>query len=123
QREDKGSRLLTRLLSRLIEDGYEILFQDSGNEIPKHINHPKITVLDFLDDMASQLRQCDLVVLPYDLASYRVRGSGILVSCLSLGIPVVGPYDTIPGHTIERFQVGPLFGRVHPDAILAAVRY
>lgn len=121
QRAEKGARLMSRLFDRLLPDGYEIVFQDSAG-VPKQLEHPQITALDFVDDMTSYLRDCDLVVLPYDVAAYRIRGSGMLTACLSLGVPVVGPFGTIPGHTIEQFNVGPLFTQTRSEAIYAAIK-
>jgi glycosyltransferase involved in cell wall biosynthesis len=121
QRAEKGVKLMGRLFRLLLADGYEIVFHDSAN-IPKRIEHPNLRMLDFVDDISGALRKCDLVVMPYDIDSYRIRGSGILTDCLSLGVPVVGPYGTIPGRTIEHFQAGPLFVRTSSDAIYSAVK-
>jgi glycosyltransferase involved in cell wall biosynthesis len=121
QREEKGTNLMTRLFSRLVEDDYEILFQDSAN-VPKRIDHPNIKVLEFVEDITEHLRKCDLVVLPYDVEGYRTKGSGMLAACLSLGIPVVGPFDTMPGRIIEQFGVGPLFAWTKADAIYKAIK-
>jgi hypothetical protein len=70
---------------------------------------PGVDLLEYVEDIAVPIAECDLIVLPYDVQQYRARGSGILMECLALGIPVTAPVGTLPGRTIERLGVGPLF--------------
>lgn len=43
------------------------------------------------EDYAAWLAQADLLLLPYDPAVYRTRGSGIFTEAETLGIPIVAP--------------------------------
>lgn len=121
-REEKGTELARDLLKRLCADGYAVTFQTSGNEfeVPEH---PSVDRLGFVDDLAAEIRKCDLVVLPYDIEAYTTTGSGILAQALPLGIPVAAPLGTIPGRTVEQLQVGPLFPESTPAAVYAAIKY
>jgi len=122
QRDEKGVKQMAHLFRLLVNDGYEVVFQDSAG-LPKRLDHPNLTVLDYVEDISSELRKCDLVIMPYEIESYRIRGSGILTDCLSLGIPVVGPFGTIPGRTIERYGSGPLFVRTTAEVIFSTVKF
>ena len=108
QREEKGSKMMETLLSRLVGDGYSITFHNSDREWPAP-DVPGVDLLDYVENIAVPIAECDLVVLPYDVHNYRARGSGILMECLALGIPVTAPVGTLPGRTIEQCGVGPLF--------------
>lgn len=120
-RSDKGIRLLGALAMRLAQDGYRVVFQDSS-DLRRNLPHENIELLDFVDDMSAPIAECDLVVLPYDVEGYTNKGSGILAICMMLGVPVIGPVGTIPGRTIERFRVGPLFPKTQADAIYATIK-
>lgn len=125
QRREKGLTLMQPLLSRLIGDGYSITFQNSDHDadVPKVAG---VTMLDYVENIAVPIAECDLVVLPYDIKQYQARGSGILMECIALGVPVTAPIGTLPGRTVEQLAIGPLFvaNSVRPiyQAIKAAER-
>jgi glycosyltransferase involved in cell wall biosynthesis len=125
QREEKGTSMLRGLLPVLVNDGYSITYQDSFATI-KLPDLPGVERLGYVSDIAEPIAECDLVVLPYDVDRYRARGSGIVVECLALGVPVTAPVGTLAGRTIERYGVGPLFpiarGKPVYNAIKAADR-
>ena len=121
QREEKGSSIAKPLLSRLVRDGYSITFQNSHN-LAESPNIPGVDLLKYAKDMAEPIGKCDLVVLPYDVQNYRARGSGILIECLALGVPVTAPLGTLPGRIIERFAVGPLFHETRVGPIYQAIK-
>jgi glycosyltransferase involved in cell wall biosynthesis len=57
----------------------------------------RIHLVDGVPDAAAYyalLAEMDIVLLPYEAASYRTRSSGILVQALAAGRPVVVPADT-----------------------------
>lgn len=108
QREEKGSSMMQPLVARLVKDGYAVTVQNSDREWQAP-DMPGADLLDFVEDIAVPIAQCDLVVLPYDVHQYRARGSGILMECLALGIPVTAPIGTLPGRIIEQLGLGPLF--------------
>jgi hypothetical protein len=79
-------------------------------------------LLTYAKDIAVPIAECDLVVLPYDVQNYRARGSGILMECLALGVPVAAPLGTLPGRIIEQFAVGPLFTETRVGPIHQAIK-
>jgi hypothetical protein len=121
QRAEKGTRRLSSLFERLVADGYSVTLQNSNPRYRDSL-HPRVEVLPFVEDFAVPMRDCDLIVLPYDIDSYAGKGSGILAQALVLGIPVAGPLGTLPGRIIEKYQLGPLFGVSTAEAIYAAVK-
>lgn len=121
QREEKGSSIVKPLLSRLVEDGYSITFQNSFNEASSPAV-PGVEQLGFVKDISVPIVECDLVVLPYDVQNYQARGSGILMECIARGIPVTAPVGTLPGRTVEYWGVGPLFVETRPREIYKAIK-
>jgi hypothetical protein len=120
QRVEKGTNMLRWLLPRLLKDGYSITYQDSfATELP---DLPGVERLGFVSDIAEPIAECDLVVLPYDVDRYRARGSGLVVECLALGVPVTAPVGTMPGRTIERYGVGPLFSIARGQPVYNAIK-
>jgi glycosyltransferase involved in cell wall biosynthesis len=124
QRGEKGTGVITPLIERLVAEGYTVVYHDS-NSVVRYVppEHPQVERLGFVDDLAVPIATCDLIILPYDPEQYRLKGSGILAQALALGIPTIAPYGTLPGRTVEQFQVGQLFGALTPQAILATVRF
>ena len=121
QREEKGSKVMEPLLKHLVADGYSITFHNSYSQAAS----PKVSgvdLLDYAEDIAVPIAQCDLVVLPYDILRYRARGSGILMECLALGIPVTAPVGTLPGRLIEQYRLGPLFTESQVKPIYQAIK-
>ncbi|HET7604798.1 MAG TPA: glycosyltransferase [Sphingomicrobium sp.] len=121
QREEKGLEMVKPLLSRLVGEGYRITFQNSDRDAPLP-EFPGVDLLEYVEDIAVPIAECDLVVLPYDVQQYRARGSGILMECLALGVPVTAPVGTLPGRIIERQGVGPLFAANKPAVIYQAIK-
>jgi hypothetical protein len=121
QREEKGSSIVKPLLSRLVQDGYSITFQNSFHQAESP-DVPGVDLLKFAKDIAVPIAECDLVVLPYDVQNYRARGSGILMECLALGIPVTAPVGTLPGRIVEQYAVGSIFSETSPRPIYRAIK-
>jgi len=121
QRGEKGAELLVPLMERLVQGGYAVTLQNSNAEFAMP-DMAGVEFLGYVDDVAEPIAKCDLVVLPYDVQNYKARGSGILVECLALGVPVSAPVGTLPGRTIEQLGAGPLFGSVRPDSIYRAIQ-
>ena len=121
QRLEKGTSLLQRLIPRLVNDGYSITYQDSFTRIQLP-DFPGVQRIGHVLDIAEPIAECDLVVLPYDVDRYRARGSGIVVECLALGVPVTAPLGTLPGRTIEKHEVGPLFAIARGPLVYNAIK-
>jgi glycosyltransferase involved in cell wall biosynthesis len=122
QREEKGERINLALAQQLAADGYAVSLHisNAGYDFPEL---PGVDVFGFVEDLEASIAACDLVVLPYEIDAYAAKGSGILIQALALGVPVTGPLGTMPGRTIEQYQVGPLFPAVTADAIYATVKH
>jgi glycosyltransferase involved in cell wall biosynthesis len=121
QRLEKGTSMLQRLVPQLVKDGYSITYQDSFTKVELP-DLPGIKCLRHVHDIAEPIAECDLVVLPYDVDPYRARGSGIVVECLALGVPVTAPAGTLPGRTIELHGVGPLFSIPRAPPVYNAIK-
>lgn len=121
QRNEKGAELMSDLLKMLSADGYAITLQNSNPDFEVS-GMPGVELLDYVDDLAEPIARCDLVVLPYEVQKYRARGSGILVECLAVGVPVSAPIGTLPGRIVEQYRVGPLFGSTRTDSIYHAIK-
>lgn len=121
QREEKGSSIVEPLLSRLVQDGYSITFHNSFNQVASP-EIPGVDRLEFVEDIARAIADCDLVVLPYDVPNYRARGSGVLMECIALGVPVTAPVGTLPGRIVEQYGVGSLFLQTTPAPIYRAIK-
>ena len=120
QRSEKGADRIPPLVRRLVDDGYRIITQDSSDTFPLR-DHPSVTTLGYVEALGDEIAKCDLVVLPYQPARYRRKGSGILWESLATGVPLVVPYDTAPGRWIERTGAGVLFVHATEDGIHRAV--
>ena len=121
QRIEKGTSVLKSLMPQLVSEGYSITYPDSFKEI-KLPDLPGVERLGYVGDIAEPIAQCDLVVLPYDVDRYRARGSGIVVECLALGVPVTAPLGTLPGRTIAAYGVGPLFSVPRGQPVYQAIK-
>jgi hypothetical protein len=121
QRAEKGLSMMEPLLTRLVSDGYQITFHNSDKDLPVP-NVPGVDMLDYVEDIAVPIAACDLIALPYDVQQYRARGSGILMECLALGVPVTAPVGTLPGRIVERFGLGPLFPANSEQPIYQAIK-
>ena len=121
QREEKGSSIVRPLLSRLVEDGYAITFQNSFHQAQSP-QLPGVDLLKFAKDISVPIAECDLVVLPYDVQKYRARGSGILMECIALGVPVTAPIGSLPGRIVEQLGAGSLFAHTKAAPIYRAIK-
>lgn len=120
-RAEKGVNILDRLVIELLTGGFEVVLHDSKGVLNVE-NRDGLKYLTFAENLAVEIADCDLVVLPYSINAYQGHGSGILAECLACGIPVVGPVGTLPGRTIAEFGAGVLFAEFSVQAILAAVK-
>lgn len=108
-RPEKGLHLMPRVVEL-------VLAQDPGVQFSIHLMGPrtyvdgvrealephrrsvKIVEGEVGEDRFVQLLQAtDLMILPYDPARYRTRGSGVFSECKSAGIPMVLPRHTAIG--------------------------
>jgi glycosyltransferase involved in cell wall biosynthesis len=122
QRHEKGIVFMHALLKKLVADGYEVILHDSNTKNRKLNDIEGITLLGHVMDLDEEIAKCDLVVTPYNADSYRHRGSGIVMSAIASGVPVVTPYGSAPGRLIEKTGAGTLFVSFTLDSIYAAIQ-
>jgi hypothetical protein len=122
QRQEKEAQGMAPLLAHLVDRGFEVIFHNSSHYRASP-NVAGVETIGFVDDLTAEIARCDLVVLPYDIASYHARDSGLLVEALALGIPVTAPFGTLPGRIIEAAQVGPLFNSNRAASILGVIEF
>ena len=122
QREEKGALFLRPLLEKLAADGYEVILHDSSQNDSDYGELLGVVRLGYVMDLDAEIAKCDLVLVPYHPDSYRHRGSGIVMSALANGIPVVAPFGSAPGKLVEQTGAGTLFTTYSLDSIYAAVQ-
>jgi glycosyltransferase involved in cell wall biosynthesis len=112
-RREKGFHLIPDIVEKLIniygDNRVQFAFQVSANpdndteEVRAarvrlerlaqiHKQHTTIRLYDEFPDMHgyyTALAGCDALMMPYDVGAYRVRGSGVALEALALGIPIV----------------------------------
>ncbi|MBN8553783.1 MAG: hypothetical protein J0L52_12910 [Caulobacterales bacterium] len=70
----------------------------------------------------AEVEDVDIMLLPYDPALYRGRGSGVFSEAVALGKPMVAPAEAGVGEEMRRGRAaGVAFGRYNADAIGRAV--
>ena len=122
QRRSKGAVLIPELVSQLLRAGFQIVLHDTTGSVRVE-NAPGLTVLGYVPSLAEEIAKCDLVIVPYDQAEYRLMGSGIVWDAVASGVPVIVPSNTGPGLLIEETAAGKTISAVSADAICCAVNY
>lgn len=122
QREEKGVAFLRPLLEKLIADGYEVILHDSSQDDSGYGDITGVFRLGHVTNLDAEIAKCDLVLTPYHPDSYRYRGSGIVMSALASGVPVVAPHGSAPGNLVAQTGAGALFASYSKDSIYAAVQ-
>ena len=120
QRPEKGLHILRGLIARFISDGLRVLAHDSYNGLKVHQPSPQLSVIGYVPDLVAEISKCDLVVLPYDPSEYKDRGSAIAYDALAAGIPIIAPFDTVPGDLVESSGAGRTFLYFDEESILRA---
>ncbi|MFH1603918.1 MAG: glycosyltransferase, partial [Pseudomonadota bacterium] len=93
---NKGAGLLPQIVPSLLSAGFQVVVQDSGN-LMQGESGGNLTLLGYVEDIVSEIEKCDLVVVPYDPATYRSQGSSIVWEAIACGVPVVVPLNSAPG--------------------------
>jgi hypothetical protein len=120
QRQDKGTQLIPALISILLHDGYQVILHDSGNVFGAE-QIPGLTRIGYVPDLASEIKNCDLIVLPYDAHAYRSKESAIVWDAFATGIPVVVPNGTAPALRVLTSGAGKVFHFPTVDSIYRAI--
>lgn len=122
-RPDKGFGALAGLIPRLLAfktKEIEILVQEAtqswGYDYDATLsalrNYSQIKFLPgYLtnDEMNSSIKECDVLLMPYDSGIYEFRGSAMLFEAADLGIPMLVPSKTGLGEVVRKFGLGATF--------------
>ena len=122
QREEKGVVFLNSLLEKLVSDGYEVILHDSNQGENGYGEISGVVRLGHVMNLDTEIAKCDLVLTPYQSEFYRYRGSGIVMSALASGVPVVAPHGSAPGRLVAETGAGTLFTSYSFDSIHAAIQ-
>ena len=120
QRGEKGAHLILTLIDKLLEEGFEVVFQDSSGSV-KIGEMPNLTKLGFVENFAEEISKCDFVLLPYNPEDYRVRLSGVAAEALASGVPIAAPAGTPSERLVRETGAGTLFSEYTLESILNAV--
>ena len=122
-RPDKGFSSLGGLIPRLLafkDKEIEILVQEAtqswGYEYDTTLaslrNYSQIRFLPgYLthEEMSNSVKECDVLLMPYDIGIYEFRGSAMLFEAADLGIPMLVPSQTGLGEVVRKFGLGATF--------------
>ena len=118
QRKEKGS-LIIKIVEKLILDGYEIVIHDTAEQIK--FTHKNVKNIGYVEDLSSEIINCDLVIMPYDSNSYKSVCSGILSYVISCGIPVVVPLNSSLSYWMNKIGSGVCFEEYTSESVVKAV--
>ncbi len=122
QREEKGGAFMHPLLKRLVADGYNVIMHDSNPDNGMFADIDGLTRIGHVMNLDDEIAKCDLVLAPYQPEAYRYRGSGIVMSAIANGIPVVAPFGSAPGRLIAQNGAGTLFNQYTLASVYAAIQ-
>lgn len=118
QRDEKGIRLLESLIKFLASKNINIILHDSSSSIK--LNHPKVTALNFVENLSDEIAKCDLIFLAYNQEAYTNKGSGILYESIASGVPVLVPFNTTLAKHVEETGAGVTFYENNIESICEA---
>jgi hypothetical protein len=121
QSQHKGLFLLPNIVNHLIALGYEVIVQDSGGMVSGNQSRVLKILPAYIDDLANEMKNCDLIICPYDPKHYQLSGSGIAWEAISHGVPVIGPAETGIARFINETGAGVTFDAFNATSILSAV--
>jgi glycosyltransferase involved in cell wall biosynthesis len=122
-RPDKGFAALAGLIPRLLAfktKEIEILVQEAtkswGYDYDATLsalrNYSQIKFLPgYLtnEEMNNSIKECDVLLMPYNIGIYEFRGSAMLFEAADLGIPMLVPIKTGLGEVVRKFGLGATF--------------
>jgi glycosyltransferase involved in cell wall biosynthesis len=120
QRGEKGTSLLQQVVPRLTAEGWQVVVHDSGHLI-RGESAGHLIRLGYVEDIVAEIEKCDLIVVPYDAAAYRSRGSSIVWEAIACGVPVVAPQNSAPGRFALASGAGIGLQALTADEIVNAV--
>ncbi len=121
QRRQRGVNLLPEIVDALLDQGFEVVMQDSGGSLKRTEPHPGLTELGYVADFAVEIGKCDLVVCPSNWADYVMNPSGVVSEAIATGVPVVFPSGCLPADIAARFGCGIFFHDATASAVLEAI--
>lgn len=105
QRPERGNAMIAPLVNQLLSRGFEIVLQNS-NLLPRDATVPPIRNLirlDYVEDIAAEIAQCDMVINALHPAAYAQKTSGIVFDCIASAVPVITPAGTLPALIVQDY--------------------
>jgi glycosyltransferase involved in cell wall biosynthesis len=121
QRAARGLALVPELVTALVQRGFHVVVQDSGQSIQGKTRHPNVEVLQYVQDFAAEIARCDLVIWPSRWEAYVESFSGVMSECVATGVPIIAPSGCMPAEVLARFGCGSFFHEFSVEAIMEAV--
>jgi len=122
QRQAKGVALIPSLVDWLVAQGCHVICQDSSERLALANDMKGVEVLGYVDNLASLIARCDLVVTPYKPDWYRYNMAGIVVEALGCGVPVIAPAGSSPGNLVASLGAGVTFKAFSVESVIEALR-
>lgn len=137
-RAEKGSDLLVRAIQLFLDrhpdqrvhftlQWVDDFTDEQGRPVrlPEALrSDPRVTIISryFVDNEYSDcLAQTDVMILPYRLAAYRLRGSRVAIEAAVNGIPVICTAGSTLADTIEQHGAGITFTEANVDDLVRAL--
>jgi glycosyltransferase involved in cell wall biosynthesis len=137
-RHEKGSDLLQSAIayylqarpqtrSRFAIQWIEDFYDENGKMVAKSPILSKDGRVEFITryfrngEYAQRLSNTSILLLPYRLSSYRLRGSRVLIEAMVNGIPVVATRGTTLAEQAEQFGAAVLCENENVDNLVAAI--
>jgi glycosyltransferase involved in cell wall biosynthesis len=113
-----------RFVVHVNHGGYDGEIIDAEQRL-KRLKGPGVRLIEgpmTSEQYQAEVEDVDIMLLPYDPALYRGRGSGVFSEAVALGKPMVAPDEAGVGEEMRRGRAaGIAFGRYNADAIGRAV--
>lgn len=75
------------------------------------------------DEYVEMIRESDVIVVPYKLATFRTRTSGVILDAVAAGKPVIAARGTWAGGLIDQWGVGRTYNDGDVDGLVDAIEY
>lgn len=122
-RPDKGFSALGGLIPRLLafkDKEIKILVQEATQSWGYDYDGTLSALRDYSqikflpgyltnEEMNHSIKECDVMLMPYDIGIYEFRGSAMLFEAADLGIPMLVPSKTGLGEVIRKYGLGATF--------------
>lgn len=110
QHDRKGLSHIKSTINNLLNMGFNVIVQDSGNSLAKtNYSHPRLKIIGYVESIGDLIQECDVIFLDYDPNIYRFQGSGIAWEAIASGIPIIVPRGTSMSRWVHDYNCGETF--------------